>query len=211
MIRNDGYKKKYHSTCRYRILSQKYIRMEVSYEKTGAFKLETAFYLKYQKVMLRKALRYTAQMDDAEDIVSACWLSLLQRLPMLMEMKEATRYAYIMTSVRNRAIDFLRRQKSAGVLYGDYRNMEPTDPDWKRSFERIVMRDMIERLLLLLTPGERAVTLRKLCEQPEKEICAALQMTPNAVRLHWHRVKKRLRAKVEENEMNAAFMLEEKR
>lgn len=172
--------------------------MEVSYEKTGAFKPETALYLKYQKVMLRKALRYTAQMDDAEDIVSACWLSLLQRLPMLMEMKEATRYAYIMTSVRNRAIDFLRRQKRAGILYGDYQSIELVDPNWKRSFEHMVMRDMIERFLPLLTPRERAVTLRKLCEQPEKEICAALQMTPNAVRLHWYRTKKRLREKVEE-------------
>lgn len=135
--------------------------MEVSYEKTGAFKPETALYLKYQKVMLRKALRYTAQMDDAEDIVSACWLSLLQRLPMLMEMKEATRYAYIMTSVRNRAIDFLRRQKRAGILYGDYQSIELVDPNWKRSFEHMVMRDMIERFLPLLTPRERAVTLRK--------------------------------------------------
>lgn len=170
-------------------------------KKTGAFKPETALYLKYQKVMLRKALRYTAQMDDAEDIVSACWLSLLQHLPMLMEMEEATRYVYIMTSVRNRAIDFLRRQKSAGVLYGDYRNMEPMDPDWKRSFERIVMRDMIERFLLLLTPRERAVTLHKLNGLHEKEICAALQMTPNAVRLHWYRAKKRLREKVGEVHM----------
>lgn len=172
--------------------------MDASYKKTGASAPGTALYVKYQKVMLRKALRYAAQMDDAEDIVSACWLSLLQRLPMLMKMEEATRYIYIMTSVRNRAIDFLRRQKSAGVLYGDYRTMEPMDPDWKRSFERIVMRDRIERLLPLLTPGERAVTLYKLNGLREREICAALQMTPNAVRQHWYRARKRLRAKMAE-------------
>lgn len=97
-----------------------------------------------------------------------------------------------------RFVAYLKKNLIPTLKAGDIVIMD-MDPNWKRSFERMVMRDMIERFLLLLTPRERAVTLRKLREQPEKEICAALQMTPNAVRLHWYRAKKRLRAKVEEN------------
>lgn len=161
---------------------------------------EAALFLKYHRYMLKRALRFVPGIDDAEDIVSACWLSLLARTPMLLQMEERRQCAYIMACVRNRAIDFQRRRRCRPAVSLDNCPLDIPDPGSGNPFELVLLRETAAQLISLLPEAERRVVELKLRERSDADISVELHISPITVRLHWHRAQQRLRTMVQNME-----------
>lgn len=161
-------------------------------------------YEKYHNAMIQRAWKYTRNAFDAEDIVSNCWLVLIQHASKLEIMVSAAQSTYIMRTVENAAIDFIRaRQHHAEQLWEGTRKgaswlsvAEPLD------IEAIVQqREMIMRYFSLLPPHEQKALGLKLDGLRAKEIAQAMNVSVSSVRCYQARAIKRLRAYVEhENE-----------
>ena len=70
-------------------------------------------YKQYTASMFRRAMQYVNNKEDAEDVVSEAWLSLLGHFHKLLDMEEKARSTYIMRCVQSTAIDHLRRNKKS--------------------------------------------------------------------------------------------------
>lgn len=157
-------------------------------------------YKKYQKAMIRRAYKYTYNIFDAEDIVNNCWLVLIQHTSTLKTIVPAAQSTYIMRTVENAAIDFMRaRQHHAEQLWEGTRKgvswlsvAEPLD------IEAIVQqREMIMTYFSLLPPHEQKALRLKLGGLRAKEVAQAMNVSVSSVRCYQARAIKRLRAYVE--------------
>lgn len=149
-----------------------------------------ALYRRYYAAMKRCALRYVTCPEDAEDVVSTCWVSLLQHVPKLQSMAEGVRGAYILRSVRNRACDLLRQRQRRTTLplREELAGAEARDPaaiaEWH---------DALDCLLQGLPEVQRQVVLLRLDGLPPREIALETHLSVERVRGCWRRAVKRLR------------------
>lgn len=71
----------------------------------------TDVYMNHRSLMLKVAWRYTNAPSEVEDIVSESCVALIQHLDSIRSMEEKTLRSYIVTTVKNKAIDFSRKKK----------------------------------------------------------------------------------------------------
>ena len=71
-----------------------------------------SIYEEYKKIMFSKAKRYLGGEDAVEDIVQDVMLKLIQKVQKLRGLDRYTLTAYIVCSIRNTAIDYLRRKQT---------------------------------------------------------------------------------------------------
>lgn len=149
-----------------------------------------SLYRRYYAAMKRCALRYVTCPEDAEDVVSSCWVSLLEHLRKLEGMPERVQGAYILRSVRNRACDLLRQRqrRSALPLREELAGEEAWDPaaiaEWH---------DAVACLLQGLPEEQRQVVLLRLEGLPPRQIALETHQSVERVRGCWRRAVKRLR------------------
>lgn len=71
----------------------------------------TVLYERHYPLMLKMAWKYTKELSNVEDIVSDSCTAIIERLDTVRSLSEKAQTAYIVTTVRNTAIDFYRRQQ----------------------------------------------------------------------------------------------------
>ena len=98
-----------------------------------------ALYLKYTPAMIRRAARYASRPEDAEDIVSECWLSFLGRLPKVSFPNEKALSTYIMKSVQNTSIDFYRRRRQETIQPIEYFDRSEAHEPLEQVLNRIMI------------------------------------------------------------------------
>lgn len=148
-------------------------------------------YSRYHAAMKRRALAYVSSPEDAEDVVAACWLSLLRNMPRLLALPEGARTNYILCAVRNRAIDCLRRRRGEVSLYAlcDV-------PDGSDLAEEVMSREAVERLLHGLTEEQRQIAEMKLEGFPSREIAGQLCLSADRIRAGWRRTLRCMRRRL---------------
>lgn len=88
------------------------------------------------------SMHYVHDMDAAQDIVEDCFVSLLQKgLP-----ENADAASYIRVAVRNRSIDYLRRNKSVRIYPENTEGMLSDDDAFAGSCEESKIWEALERL-----------------------------------------------------------------
>lgn len=147
------------------------------------------FYEQYYGSMIRKAKRYVSDIHDAEDIVSACWVSLLLHMERLVALEETMRAAYILAAVKNASIDFLRKQSRQNMLLNEV-DEAGTGEEWLESIE---YQELLAILLKQLPPYEARIVGFKLMKYTSVEIADLLHISPVSVRIYWMRARKHLR------------------
>lgn len=68
-------------------------------------------YEKYDRLMLFTAKKYLMDIQECEDAVQESLLKLMSRIELLRTLEEPVLTSYVVTTVRNTAINILRRQK----------------------------------------------------------------------------------------------------
>lgn len=71
----------------------------------------TQIYKKYDRLMLFTAKKYLMDLQECEDAVQESLLKLMSRIELLRTLEEPVLTSYVVTTVRNTAINILRRQK----------------------------------------------------------------------------------------------------
>ena len=147
-----------------------------------------ALYLKYTPAMIRRAARYASRPEDAEDIVSECWLSFLGRLPKVSFPNEKALSTYIMKSVQNTSIDFYRRRRQETIQPIEYFDRsEAHEP-----LEQVLNRIMIDETSNALPRRMQLILRLALKNYSDEEIAKTLGIQSTSLRVYWHRIRKKL-------------------
>ena len=165
-------------------------------------------YIDHQLAMYRTALRITGNRTDTEDIVQTACLKLCNKIPLLMGLECCNLEPYIVITVRNTAIDFLRQRRRRDELLW-------AEEDYADSLLEIDPA-VEDRLLIEAGEGKLSLAIRKLSEkdrnllerkyillQEDTEIALALGVRINTLISSLSRVRKRL-AKLLEGNPNEA-------
>lgn len=153
-------------------------------------------YEKYQDAMIRRALKYVRNIFDAEDIVSDCWLVLMQHASILEAMVPPARSTYIMRTVQNAAIDFMRARRHHPVQRWESTMKVAAwlDTDELLDIETTVQQhEMIVTCLNQLPPHEQMALVLKMHGLRAKEAAHVMHVSESSVRSYQARAIKRLR------------------
>ncbi len=147
----------------------------------------TRYFTQYYRPMLRRAMKYVHNLQEAEDVVSDCWIKLIQQVSKLIEMDEPARSTYIMKSVQNEALDHIRHQKKHGYLeladeYAAITNLD----------QIVASNEYVHELLRLLPPHERRTMQMHIQGFSTSEIATQCRLTQSSVRVYKLRAQRRL-------------------
>ena len=158
----------------------------------------TRLYRDYQALMLKTAWEYSQDSATVEDIVSDSCVSLVQHLNQLKAMDKPALRAYIVITVRNKALDDLRRQalRRKNFVTMDENTLDSLEET--TSFERkLSLRQELEtvREAIANLPADEQDVLRMkfFRHMTDKEIAACMEIAENRVRVLIMRSRKKLK------------------
>ena len=175
------------------------VLLAIADEEEHSFLAE--IYMRHHRLMRYTARRYLTQEADAEDAVSDALVALHGKLPRLRTLEEKALRAYIVTTVRNMALNLcIARQRAEGRSV----------PDGEETLARVHDRANVEKQVQL--EDELGAVLTAIRELPEKEqtvlwmrfarsstneeIARATGLSPESIRKYLSRARARLRRTV---------------
>lgn len=179
----------------------------ISNEPSSQEKVEE-IYLKYKRLMFATAGKFTANIEDQEDIVQ----NVLERLVKMFSGNAASTCCisagYIVSMVRSAAIDFLRKQSQEAQHYF---NVEDD-----KLAEMAKTTETLEELLLPSDSADRLWTIwpelsredqivlegRYILNQTDRELANILKCKPSSIRMKLTRARRRAIKLLSERESN---------
>lgn len=162
-----------------------------------------ALYLENYALMYQKARSLLGSHHEAEDAVETAMLKLIDRIDLLRQCKAGSRRAYLLSCVRNAAIDSLRRQKK-GYSFDDVNEKLERMPDDTAVDEGLIRQAQIHSVacaLKRLPPRERELLKMKYFdEMPDAEIAALIGVSRDGLRNRINRARRKLAALLQEVE-----------
>jgi len=160
-------------------------------------------YLQFNRLMYREAFRVVQTLEDADDAVSAACVSLIEHLPQLRAVNPQVYPAYIMSTVRNQALMFQRKQKTRrNALQHMMKNFDlQAGPSGDQMDEQIIHHCTLNRMkqmLRTLPEMDQLVLRMKYFEHAsDEDIARLLDVRPTTVRSKLMRARRRLYAAME--------------
>ena len=162
----------------------------------------TDVYIQYRALMLKTAWVYTTSKADVEDIVSDSCAALIVKINRIRHFERSDLRAYIVTTVRNTAIDHCRKRQRENVRFlhvDDEVAMQVADP--ANSVEgNILLQDELENLekaLLQLPERERDVLRLKYQKGlKDGEVAEQVGVAESSVRKYIERARKHIKAAI---------------
>lgn len=136
--------------------------------------------------------------DDARDVTQEVLIRFWRRLD---EIEEATALAWLMRVTRNACIDVLRQRKRMRDLVSTDAEVDglPHDDLPSDHLQQLEDREAIEAAIAALgEPYRSIIILRELQHLKYEEICGALDLPLNTVKVYLHRARKMLRRQLTE-------------
>lgn len=158
--------------------------------------LMTDIYLRHRALMLKVAWEYTREPSEVDDIVSESCVRLIQHLDGLKAMDLSGRRAYIVATVRHKAVDFCRRKnrEQERTAHVDTEQLE-TPVSFERRIAVQEEIDMVKKALAALPERERETLTMKFFEQKEdREIAGLLNVSESTVRKYIMQGRNRIKA-----------------
>ena len=151
----------------------------------------TQIYKKYDRLMLFTAKKYLMDLQECEDAVQESLLKLMSRIELLRTLEEPVLTSYVVTTVRNTAINILRRQKRDAQNITSESIIEPDsiidiimDREAKRS-----LREAIDEL----EPNERLLLEGKyFLGYDDRQLSELLSCAPGSIRMKLTRVRRKV-------------------
>lgn len=156
----------------------------------------TTLFVRYQEIMINSAMRYVHNRVDAEDIVSNCWIMLIQHGNKLQMMSAHSQHAYIMRCVANRSIDFIRKKTRHNAHMHVFLRDYPNQNGDESITDILVCRsrnNQLEQYINQLPPQERKVIEYRLANWKTSEIAEDMHISVGSVRVYASRAMDHLR------------------
>lgn len=165
----------------------------------------TLLYQNHQALMLKTAWQYTKNKADVEDIVSDSCASLIEKIETIRDMEKNALRAYIVTTVRNKAIDFCRKQQRRNAKLQEFDEEEVEAIADHESVERkILLREELKQVLEALhhLPEHERDILRLKYQKgmSDREIADITGLAESSIRKYIARSRKYLKAVLYEGE-----------
>ena len=151
----------------------------------------TQIYKKYDRLMLFTAKKYLMDIQECEDAVQESLLKLMSRIELLRTLEEPVLTSYVVTTVRNTAINILRRQKR------DAQNITSFTESVEESIIDIIMDREAKRSLREaideLEPNERLLLEGKyFLGYDDRQLSELLSCAPGSIRMKLTRVRRKV-------------------
>ncbi len=159
----------------------------------------TMLYREYRALMLKIAWTYSKERADVEDIVSESCTSLIVNIDRIRSFERNALRTYIVTTVRNAAIDLCRKHQRANAHFLHVDDEVIDSVADKTSIEkRIELRDEIEQVrnAIHCLPLKEQDVLRLKYQQGmnDREIAPLVGLSESSVRKYIQRAREQLRA-----------------
>ena len=154
------------------------------------------FYVNSVTRMYLEAVKYVADKETAEDVVSDAVVKLVEKVDLLQEIDADKRLAYAITTVRHMAYRHLRQENR--VKLTNFEALEELLPsaDGEATDDKILKEQRKARLreLLAAIPTEDRLLLEEkyVLLWSDEEIAKTLDIQPNSVRMRLTRAKRRV-------------------
>jgi RNA polymerase sigma-70 factor (family 1) len=148
--------------------------------------------LPLSKKLLRFAVRFMKDEDEARDVVQDVFLKLWQKKEELEQIENMEAFAMRMT--RNRCLDVLRANKVVPIDAETDRNMRQETIDVHSQIELNEAAGQVKKLIARLPDIQRNVMQLRDIEQLEyEEIAGITGLQVNAIRVNLSRARKKVR------------------
>lgn len=148
--------------------------------------------LPVSKKLLRFAVHFLKDEDDAKDVVQDVFLKLWQKRDELEKIENVEAFAMRMT--RNRCLDVLRANKTIGINAETDRKMKEETVDVHKQVEFTEAANQIKKLINQLPDLQRTVMyLRDIEQLSYEEIAETTELQLNAIRVNLSRARKKVR------------------
>ena len=161
----------------------------------------THLYGQHRALMLKTAWEFSRNRADVEDIVSNSCMALIEHIDTIRDMERNVLRAYIVRTVRNKAIDFCRKQQRTNARFIQVDDEVTERIAASESIEtKILLKDQISRVMTALKElPERERDILRLKYQKEltnKEIAEIMGIAESSVRKYIERARKYLKASI---------------
>lgn len=158
----------------------------------------SSVYCEYERLMYATVRRYVSNRHICEDIVQDCVEKLIKKVATLRKMERCNLAAYIVSTVRNTAINYLRHQGRELNHYGG--SVDDLEP-WEclsavKSLDEIVIlkekAKSIAKIWSLLSEEDRFLLEGKyMLENTDAELALQLGCKPDSIRMKLTRVRRK--------------------
>ena len=157
----------------------------------------TQVYNDYYKLMYSVAWKYADDCNMVEDIVSDSNLALMRRIDVLRGIAPDKLQAYITTTVKNMAVNYHRKKKTARkrlAVYELAEQVEATDTDLLLQIEIKEEYQSLLRSMHSLTRKERSILcMRFFMQLSTREIANMVGLSPSSIRTYICRSRQKIR------------------
>ena len=163
-----------------------------------------SLYTDYYVLMLHKAQSMVRDRQAAEDVVEAVMLRLIDRIELLRGCNRASVRSYLVTCVRNEAIDRMRREQKTQSLDDAeerLRKLPDESPQLETSLIREEQIQAVVKALEALDDRERlALRMKYYDRMTEGEIARLFGMSRSGIRNVIDRARRHVEAQLQEGE-----------
>ncbi len=151
-------------------------------------------YIEHHRTMYWQAYKVTYSPQDLDDIVNDACIALIRKISLLRTLDCNILRAYIISTVRNTALNYLRKQKHAWVDYGDeiIANIPSPEPGVEGGLLReAAINELMAGIEKLSELDQDVLRMKYIDDLSDKEIGAILGMKYETVRSRLSRARKR--------------------
>ncbi len=163
-----------------------------------------SLYTDYYVLMLHKAQSMVRDRHAAEDVVESVMLRLIDRIELLQGCNRASVRSYLVTCVRNEAIDRIRREKKTQSLDDAEERLCKLPDESPQLDTRLIREEQIQaviKALEALDDRERLVLRMKYYDRmTEAEIARLFGMSRSGIRNVIDRARRHVEAQLQEGE-----------
>ncbi len=152
----------------------------------------------HQKLMMATAGCFAQQSCDADEIVSESLMALYGKLDKIRDMDQNALRPYIVSTVRNTALNYLKKMRRMNVRFLHLPDMAIDQmPGGENPERKILLSEELDRVRMAiraLPERERmAIQLRYEMDQTDAEIAAIMGIGADSVRRYIHRGRSRIK------------------
>ena len=169
-----------------------YIENESDREKVAQW------YIKYQNIMNKIVYDMTSDYDIAPDMINETFVKIIRHLDIVLSLDDPERNVYMMNTLKNTVIDYLKKQNKRGKTidcYSDFTQLDKEDIHMnpESTYERKEFYSEMYKYMEQLTERDKMLIAYKYAYQMSiKEISDITGIKENHIPIYIQRARKRL-------------------